>query len=178
MPTPIVAAAAPAHAPALAPAPTVPAPHIGTSPAPRALVPFHEESSLWPYPCAPLNDRDDIIELNFADTSALSDVDAFERQQLNSRNGANPSKRDKVRERKEIERLWDVPGKSITPTLDAGLSYTPAILGRPSPQPQAHLAVGGACGSAAASPSRHSQPALDHLSSPVNLTTLALHLRW
>ncbi len=64
VPTPIVAAAAPAHAPAPTPAPTVPAPRIGTSPAPHALVPFHEESSLRPYPCAPLDDRDDIVELD------------------------------------------------------------------------------------------------------------------
>ena len=62
------------------PATVVPAPHIGTSPAPRALVPFHVESSLWPYSRAPLDDCNDIVELDFADTSALSDVDAFERR--------------------------------------------------------------------------------------------------
>jgi hypothetical protein len=120
-------------------------------------VPFHEDSSLWPYPRAPLDDRDDIVELDFADTSALSDVDAFERRRLNGRNGAKHSKKDKAREREEIERSWDVPGKSITPNLDAGPSYAPAILGRPSPQPQAHLAVGSARGSAAAPPSPQSQ---------------------
>ena len=137
---PIVVMAAPAPAPVSvpAPAPTVPAPHIGTSPVPRALVPFHEDSSLWPHPRASLDDRDDIVELDFADTSVLSDVDAFERRRLNGRNGAKHSKRDKAREREEIERSWDVPGKSITPNLDAGPSYAPAILGRPSPQPQAH----------------------------------------
>ena len=78
------------------------------------------------------------------------------RQRLNGRNGAKHSKRDKAREREEIERSWDVPGKSATPNLDAGPSYAPTILGRPSPQPQAHLAVGGARGSAAGSPSPHS----------------------
>ena len=91
------------------PATAVPAPRIGTSPAPRALVPFHEESSLWPYPRAPLDDRDDIVELDFADTSALSDVDAFERRRQNGRN-AKLSKKDKAREREEIERSWDTPG--------------------------------------------------------------------
>lgn len=92
-----------------APATAVPAPRIGTSPAPRTLVPFHAESSLWPYPRAPLDDRDDIVELDFADTSALSDVDAFERRRQNGRN-ARLSKKDKAREREEIERSWDTPG--------------------------------------------------------------------
>ncbi|KAH9974712.1 hypothetical protein BGW80DRAFT_153566 [Lactifluus volemus] len=51
----------------------------GTSPAPRPLVPFHhEDATLWPYPRAPLDDRDDIVELDFADTSVLNEVDAFE----------------------------------------------------------------------------------------------------
>ncbi|KAF8267168.1 hypothetical protein EI94DRAFT_70854 [Lactarius quietus] len=90
---------------------TVPAPRsTGPSPAPRALVPFHADSTLWPYPRAPLDDRDDIVELDFADTSALSDVDAFERQRQNGKNGAKHSKRDRAREREEIERSWDVPG--------------------------------------------------------------------
>ncbi|KAF8480411.1 Dcp1-like decapping family-domain-containing protein, partial [Russula ochroleuca] len=87
------------------PAPVVPGPRIGTSPAPRALVPFHEESSLWPYPRAPLDDRDDIVELDFADTSALSDVDAFERQ----RQSGKKAKLSKKERRDEIERSWDVP---------------------------------------------------------------------
>jgi hypothetical protein len=92
-----------------APATAVPAPRIGTSPAPRVLVPFHAESSLWPYPRAPLDDRDDIVELDFADTSALSDADAFERRRQNGRN-AKHSKKDRAREREEIERSWDTPG--------------------------------------------------------------------
>jgi len=39
----------------------------------------------------PLDDRDDIVELNFADTSALtrSDVVAFERRRLNGRTVRN-----------------------------------------------------------------------------------------
>jgi hypothetical protein len=63
---------------------------------------------LWPYPRAPLDDRDDIVELDFADTSALSDVDAFERRRQNGRN-AKLSKKDRAKEREEIERSWDTP---------------------------------------------------------------------
>ena len=85
------------------------APRTGAALAPRALVPFHADSTLWPYPRAPLDDRDDIVELDFADTSALSDVDAFERQRQNGKNGAKHSKRDRAKEREEIERSWDVP---------------------------------------------------------------------
>ena len=84
-------------------------PRTGAALAPRALVPFHADSTLWPYPRAPLDDRDDIVELDFADTSALSDVDAFERQRQNGKNGAKHSKRDRAKEREEIERSWDVP---------------------------------------------------------------------
>jgi len=36
------------------------------------------ETRHWPYLRAlPLDERDDVVELDFADTSALSDVDAF-----------------------------------------------------------------------------------------------------
>jgi hypothetical protein len=42
-----------------------------TSPAHRALVSFREVSPLWPYPRGSFNDREDIAELDFADTSAL-----------------------------------------------------------------------------------------------------------
>jgi len=151
-PARVVAAAAPAPAPA----PAVPAPHVGTPPASRALSPFHEDSSLWPYLCASLDDCDDIVELDFANTSALSDVNAFECRRRCGRNDAKHSKTNRARERNEIERSWDMRGNSITPDLDPGLSHAPAISGRPS-QLQAHLAVGGARGSAAASLSPHSQ---------------------
>jgi len=83
--------------------------------------------SSWTYLRVPLDDRDNIVELDFADTSTLSDVDAFERRRLNGRNGEKRSKRDRAKERDEIERPWDVPGKSITPNLDLGLSHAPAI---------------------------------------------------
>src|SRR5262249_22577268 len=107
--------------------PATSAPRAGASPGPRALVPFHAESTLWPYPRAPLDDREEIVELDFADTSALSDADAFERRRQNGRNGAKMSKKDKAREREEIERSWDVPGKSATPSIDnAGLLHVGA----------------------------------------------------
>ena len=117
------------------PATVVPAPRIGTSPAPRALVPFHAESSLWPYPRAPLDDRDDIVELDFADTSALSDVDAFERRRQNGRN-AKLSRKDRAREREEIERSWDTPvnGNHVTTpnVVIAAGSPGPLVWSRPS----------------------------------------------
>src|SRR6266403_248634 len=118
------------------PASAAPAFRIGTSPAPRVLVPFHEESSLWPYPRAPLDDRDDIVELDFADTSALSDVDAFERRRQNGRN-AKLSKKDRAREREEIERSWDVPGNgnpaaTSNIVVAAGSPAPHPVLGRPS----------------------------------------------
>ena len=122
----------------------VAAPSVGTSPAPRALVPFHEESSLLPYPSARLDDRDDIIELDFADTSTLSNVDAFERRRQHGKNGAKLSTKDRAREREEIECLWDVPG-NVPRNVDAGLSPA-TVLGRPS-QAQSY-AVGHASESA------------------------------
>ncbi|KZV72027.1 hypothetical protein PENSPDRAFT_374649 [Peniophora sp. CONT] len=49
---------------------------------PRRLVPFHDNSTAWPYPRAPLDDRDSdedvgVIELDFADTAVLSMPDAL-----------------------------------------------------------------------------------------------------
>ena len=132
-PAPIVVVDEPAP---VVPAPRIgasPVPRIGASPAPRTLVPFHAESSLWPYPRAPLDDRDDIVELDFADTSALSDVDAFERRRQNSKN-AKLSKKDRAtKEREEIERSWDVPGSAATSVVVAAGSPRPhPVLGRPS----------------------------------------------
>ncbi|KAI5981961.1 hypothetical protein EDD15DRAFT_2378818 [Pisolithus albus] len=54
----------------------------------RPLVPFETD---WPYPRAPLVETDsEIVKLDFADTSALSDPSAFEKQ---------------------IEKSWDVPAR-------------------------------------------------------------------
>ncbi|KAI9436101.1 hypothetical protein F5148DRAFT_1265479, partial [Russula earlei] len=75
--------------------PNLPRPVDGTSPATCALVPW--DSSLWPYPHAPL---DDIGELNFADTGDLSDFDAFRTATAEQQNVA---KKDRAKEREEIE---------------------------------------------------------------------------
>ncbi|KAH9974710.1 hypothetical protein BGW80DRAFT_1302216 [Lactifluus volemus] len=127
----------------------------GTSPAPRPLVPFHhEDATLWPYPRAPLDDRDDIVELDFADTSALSDVDAFEQRRRNGKNGrggakssmTTKKKKDREREREDIERSWDVPVRG-TPSSSqrqqesltgarVNATSRPADVPCPSPHPQ------------------------------------------
>ncbi|KAI9510568.1 hypothetical protein F5148DRAFT_1281764 [Russula earlei] len=63
---------------------TIPCPSKVTSPASHALVPLHPEgSSLWSYLHAPFDDPDDIVELDFAGTSAVS---AFERRRQNIKN--------------------------------------------------------------------------------------------
>ena len=49
----------------------------------RLCASFHGALSLWPYPQAPLDDRDDIVVLDYADTSGLDDVDVLEFQRLN-----------------------------------------------------------------------------------------------
>ncbi|KAH9000927.1 Dcp1-like decapping family-domain-containing protein [Lactarius hatsudake] len=111
-------------------APAIPPAAASSAPSrQRQLVPFHEDSSLWPYPRAPLDDRDDIVELDFADTSALSDVDAFERRRQNGKNGAKQqhSKRDRAREREEIERSWDVPGDAQRVNNNASTTH-PALV--------------------------------------------------
>ena len=66
------------------------------------------------------DDRNDIVELDFADTSALSDVDGFECRRQNNKNGAKLSKKDRARKREEIERSWDVPG-NVVRKIDSGL---------------------------------------------------------
>ena len=63
---------------------------------------------------------------------------------------------DRVREREEIESPRNIPGKRITLNLDRRLLHAPEVLGRPS-QPQADLAVRRVRGTAAGSPSPHSQ---------------------
>jgi hypothetical protein len=50
---------------------------------------------------ARLHDCGDIVELGFADTSALSDVDAFERRRQNTKDAAKMSKKNRGKEREE-----------------------------------------------------------------------------
>lgn len=92
----------------------------------RELVPFSADSELWPYPRAPLDDRsqEDIVELDFTDTRALSDPAVFssrlKEKQDRGKGQGKQEKRKKTREeraaererkREEIERGWDDPTK-------------------------------------------------------------------
>ncbi|KAH9831129.1 uncharacterized protein C8Q71DRAFT_799051 [Rhodofomes roseus] len=91
---------------------------------PRQLVPFEADSELWPYPRAPLDDRsqEDIVELDFTDTRALSDPAMFS-SRLKEKQSQGPGKEGKKkktrqeraaerdRKREEIERGWDDPVK-------------------------------------------------------------------
>jgi len=73
-------------------------------------------------PARALDDRDDIVELDFADTSALSDV-------------AKLLKNDRAREREDIERSWDVPGEVTVNVVNVNAGSPHAALGKPSPVP-------------------------------------------
>lgn len=85
----------------------------------RRLVPFEADSELWPYPRSTADESHDIVELDFEDTSALSDMDQF-RRAMNARKPDTRSKGKKkekwkernAREREEIEQSWDVPQPS------------------------------------------------------------------
>lgn len=113
----------------------------GAKPTPHPLIPFQSDSALWPYTRAPLDDREgsddgDVVELDFADTSALSDMAVFDRRQKErgangrgkgKRKGRKERERDNERERAEIERSWDVPG---------GVHSTPVPLPAPEPVPE------------------------------------------
>jgi hypothetical protein len=88
-------------------------------------VPFTADSELWPYPRAPVDDRshstdnEDVLELDFADTSALSNPSAFQEKEKANAKGKEkkePKKKGKKergeeieKDREEIERSWDVP---------------------------------------------------------------------
>jgi hypothetical protein len=96
----------------------------------RKLVPFQPVSDLWPYPQPSADDRHgvveedgEIVELDFEDTSVLSDPAAFQKALQRGSNGGgqalvnavtptNGRPRGKARrkmEREAIERSWDVP---------------------------------------------------------------------
>ena len=112
----------------------------------RKLVPFEPDSDLWPYPRKPLDDRatdDDVVELDFKDISALSDINAFLSKQKTNTNatngaGANGKKKKKEKnreEREQIEKSWDDPVKM-------GYAIGPNIPKEP-PQPAAVSSVKG-----------------------------------
>jgi hypothetical protein len=90
---------------------------------------------LWPYPRAPFVEADsDIIELDFADTSALSDPDAFAKEQRSKnkrsqKKGRKEREKDREREREEIEKSWDVPPpvKAVPLPQPQGVVSTPAV---------------------------------------------------
>ncbi|KAL1741373.1 hypothetical protein HDZ31DRAFT_66998 [Schizophyllum fasciatum] len=106
------------------------------------LVPFQDDSDLWPYdpPAAgdAGDDGDEIIELDFADTAALSDPDALcsKRGPASAANGGagssgglsvngtsgggKKSRRERARardraERDHIERTWEMPPSAPAP---------------------------------------------------------------
>ncbi|SJK97351.1 uncharacterized protein ARMOST_00603 [Armillaria ostoyae] len=101
----------------------------------RRLVPFDEpDPSLWPYPRAPIDEdqEEEILELDFEDTSALSDADAFREAEMNAkkRNGHNNQKKKKGKangreQRDAIERSWDVP-VALPPAVPASPSLSPS----------------------------------------------------
>jgi hypothetical protein len=75
-----------------------------------------------------------MIELDFADTSALSDPDAFAREQRSKnkrsqKKGRKEREKDREREREEIEKSWDVPPPVAVVPLSQpqGAVSTPAV---------------------------------------------------
>ncbi|KAG6905824.1 hypothetical protein DXG01_000530 [Tephrocybe rancida] len=135
----------------------------------RKLVPFEPDSELWPYNSHTVTNNynhnhnhneqsapsdDEIIELDFADTSALSDPDVFRaRQRANGHGHTNgngvekPEKRtrtkrkqgkkdrvaEQAKKREEIERSWDVPANNVGAV--EGMYQAPPSPASPSPCP-------------------------------------------
>ena len=145
--------------------------------APRKLVPFEPDSDLWPYPRQPLDDRalddDVVVELDFKDTSALNNIDAFfpkSKADANATNGAGANGKKKKKEknkeeRERIEKSWDDPvkmGYAVGPNIPneppakpAQLPPTavPGVKGKNKPTAQAQT-NGEANGQPAASSSK------------------------
>lgn len=135
----------------------------GTAPGtPRKLVPFEPDSELWPYPRQPLDDRasddDEVVELDFSDTRALSDINALLpklKANANATNGtgANGKKRRKEKnkeEREQIEKSWDDPvkmGYAVGPNIpndppakpvQAQAAAVSSVKGKNKPAAQTH----------------------------------------
>ena len=119
---------------------------------PRKLVPFEPDSELWPYPRQPLDDRasdDEVVELDFTETSALSDLNTFlPKPKVNANvtngTGASGKKKKKERnkeEREQIEKSWDDPvkmGYAVGPNIPSEPPAKPV-----QPQPAAVPSVKG-----------------------------------
>lgn len=148
----------------------------GTGVQARPLVPFEPDSELWPYPRVSVHERPsdahdanhdvedgDIVELDFADTSALSDPDAFDRVLLQRSNKSNTAPRTAVngrlgsetgregqengqgkgtkrksrRERQRQQREEIERGWDVPAPQDLGAQSSPASFSGPaSPSPQ------------------------------------------
>ena len=82
----------------------------------RQLVPFEDDSELWPYApnnAAQADDDDEIMELDFGETSLLSDPDALSGKKKAPAKRVRTKRKSKkerdAQEREEIEKSWDVP---------------------------------------------------------------------
>jgi hypothetical protein len=131
---------------------------------PRSQIPFQANSAIWPYPRAPLDDRssevdEDIVELDFADTSALSDPDIFRSRRAqqqekgkakkSGRKGKKERTEDSEREKMKTEKGWDVSSQSqsnssVPPSPARSTHSTGYANGNPrSPSSSSHNAVNG-----------------------------------
>jgi hypothetical protein len=122
---------------------------------PRSQIPFQANSTIWPYPRAPLDDRssevdEDIVELDFADTSALSDPDIFRSRRVqqrekgkvkkNGKKGKKEGTEDSEREKLKTEMSLDTPsqsqsGSSVPPSPAPSTQSTGYINGKTRPSP-------------------------------------------
>jgi len=73
----------------------------------RSLVPFTADSELWPYPRTPVDDRshsadnEAVMELDFADTSALSNPSVFQEREQAGKNAKGDSQEDSKKKSKK-----------------------------------------------------------------------------
>lgn len=95
------------------------------------LVPFEADSELWPYPRAPLDERtteqdNDVVELDFSDTRALSDPAVFSNRLQKQKKRKDVKKKktkeeravEKQQERDAIEQSWDDPNNGHARAVD------------------------------------------------------------
>ena len=125
-------------------------------------MPFEANSDLWPYPRAPLDDRsfeqDDVVELDFNDTRALSDPAIFSsrlKDKKDKREKGRKGRKDKERDKAEIEKGWDLPVSAYAqgqpaydlaatgPVAAAARVQSPAVRAAESPLQGKKVAVNG-----------------------------------